>query len=187
LNEGYWKLSKSRISKIAGVPATRFKQHFADIDEAYLEGIEQLAKGLFGPLVAGCEGDDWTASVCRQMDSLVARARGDEAAAHLVLTQILAPGVRGLTRKEMLVQEVASRWNSVMPEQSSGGSDRTRTAMAGLWAALARALSSDPKSLQQMAPTYAYLWLAPSVGPKAAHTAVTRNFSNAIDRAKALP
>jgi AcrR family transcriptional regulator len=175
LREGYWSLSPSRVSKAAGVPATHFKRHFRDLDDAYLDGIDELARSIFEPLVAEAETEDWTTAVCRQVNAVAERVAADECGARLALSQILAPGVAGATRREKLIDDLASSWNASLPAMGRVAAGRTGTAVAGLWMTLSRAVvGGGSDEVRRNAPTCAYLVLAPTVGGRAASRAVMR-------------
>jgi AcrR family transcriptional regulator len=178
LSEGYWSLSASRISKAAGVPATHFKLHFRDVDDAYLDSIDQLARGLFEPFGSWSKDGTWTESVCRQVSSVVNRARGEEGAARLVLSQIVAPGIRGATYKEQLIDDLAAGWAASLHPLGRAAAEQTRTSVAGLWEVLSRATAATGVDrLRDAAPTCAYLVLAPIVGEQVASKAVERTFA----------
>jgi AcrR family transcriptional regulator len=172
LKEGYWNLSSSRVSKAAGVPATHFKRHFRSLDDAYLDGIDELARSIFEPLVEVAESEDWTTSVTRQVKAVAERVAADECAARLALVEILAPGVAGVTRRERLIDDLASSWNAAVPAMGRIAAGRTGTALAGLWTTLARAVvGGGSEEVRRTAPTCAYLVLAPAVGGRAASSA----------------
>jgi AcrR family transcriptional regulator len=177
LKSGYWSLSESQISKAAGVPMTRFRRYFRNVDDAYLDGLDDLARRLFEPLAIDYEPGDWTFSVCWQLSSVVELALREEGAARLVLSQILAAGIDGATRRERLIDDLAASWNSTLPKMARVASNRTRTAVAGLWATLARATEiGNAQELRRSVPTYSYLALVPMVGPSAASKTIHNAF-----------
>lgn len=187
LGQGYWKLSTSRISEVAGVPRTHFRRHFRDLDDAYLEVIDQLAQKTFESIRQRPDADDWTVAVCKQVAALAWAIEADRDAARLVLDEISAPGLRGMRRKEAVLDRLALFWNSSVPPLGRIADARIRTGLAGLWTALSRSNNDGRlRSAPEDAPIYAYLILAPAVGRRTASAAVARGFCAPSDHEKAF-
>lgn len=183
--EGYWKMSEARLSQVAGVPITHFRRHFGSVDEAYLNKIDEMAHRIFGPLLQTVEASDWTGMVCRQVAAVAEAVEADETAAQLVLEEILAPGLLGITRRERLLEELANTWHDSLGSGPSKVGLRPKTAIAGLWTALSRAAATGSDwSARRTAPTYAYLVLVPAVGSVEASAAVCREFSEPVHQAE---
>lgn len=165
--EGYWKLSLSRASRTAGIPATHFKRYFRSLDEAYLLAVERTARGLFAGF--GSRTRDgvphWSQALHEQIASLSASLASAPQIAGVVFAGILAPGAEGLTRRETLIDELAATWRLSLPARERPSALIAKASMAALWSAFARAAELDrPDALPERAPTNAGFFLAPMPG-----------------------
>jgi AcrR family transcriptional regulator len=163
--EGYWKLSVPRASKMAGIPATRFKRHFASLDEAYLLTLERTARKLFAGFGTRAEHHDWKQMLRDEVETLSASLADGPETAEVVFAGILAPGAEGLTRRETLIDQLARTWRATVPHRERPPALVARASMASLWSAFARAAESGQAAeLPERAATHAYFFLAPIVG-----------------------
>lgn len=162
--EGYWTLSESAASQAAGVPATHFRRHFASLDEAYLEGVERLARTFFagfGRRAGGRRG--WRIRLSREIEALTSSLATDPATAGLVFSGVLAPGLGGLTRREALLDDLASTWLSSIPAEDRPPEHFARASIAALWSSIARAVESgEAECMPAAAPTLASFALSPA-------------------------
>ncbi len=173
--DGYWRLSEPQATRAAGIPATHFKRHFSDLDEAYLFALERAALRLFSGFGRLAEdGGDWKRALCEQVAALSATLAADPRLASLVFSGILPPGTAGLTRRKALIGELAVTWRDSVPAGDRPAILVARASIAALWSAFARAAElGEAEQLPDRAPTHAYLILAPAVGADEAADAVT--------------
>jgi len=167
--DGYWKLSVARASRMAGIPATRFKRYFGNLDEAYLLAVDRTARGLFSGFSSRTPDRvrSWRQASFEQFASLSARLASTPKVAGLVFSGILAPGADGLTRREALIDELAATWRSSVPARERPSALFTKASMASLWSAFARATElGRTEVLAEQAETNAHFFLAPMRGPR---------------------
>jgi AcrR family transcriptional regulator len=108
LPEGFRGLDSSKVSSAAGLPAARFRRHFATLADGYLTAIRRTSGSFFAELTAR---NDSTAparnSIRAALHTARHRAAADPAAARLTFRQVIEPGVAGLTCREALISELA--------------------------------------------------------------------------------
>jgi AcrR family transcriptional regulator len=138
LPHGFQGLTSRRVSSVAGLPAARFRRHFANLADGYLTAIRRTCKSFFIELTSSAEGG--SASRMSTRGALAAasrRAAADPDAARLTFGQIVEPGVPGLTCRESLISELAMACTSSRPDPNPPSSMRTEASIAALWATLA--------------------------------------------------
>jgi AcrR family transcriptional regulator len=178
---GYHGVSPSRTSKAAGVPASRFKRHFADTDDAFLTTLLRAADDVFGGFrgAGQCATRGWAALLCEQVAALSESVAEDPDLAGLVFRGMLEPGLIGLTRRESFIAELASAWTSYVPAADRPPVAVAEASMAALWNSMSRAVDLGKAScLPKQAAFNSYRFLAPLVGPDRAAAIVAGEFSN---------
>jgi AcrR family transcriptional regulator len=142
--KGYWALTPSIISKAAGVPVSHFKRCFTSIDHAYLRGVERLAQAFYGNFRRDrSQLDDWSARIAGEVDALARSVAADPTSGRLVFSEILAPGLGGLTRRQVLLDRLAMTWSASTATDDRPPALSASASAAALWAAFARALETD--------------------------------------------
>jgi len=101
---GFRALSISKIRREAGVSRRTFDSLFRDKADCFLASIESVAATATARM--GSWGTSTTAKG-QEAPALCALAARNQCLARVVLTEILAPGPRGLLRREQLVSRAA--------------------------------------------------------------------------------
>jgi AcrR family transcriptional regulator len=135
--EGYFSLTPTRVSSVAGVPAARLKRHFPDLAEGYLAAICRTCRAFFIEVTSLPPGDTVGESTIRTgVQRAWRRAIADPTAARLTFRRIVEPGLAGLTCREELISELAAAWQAASPNQEPSR-ELADARAAALWAALA--------------------------------------------------
>ena len=182
---GYQGISPSGTSKAAGVPAARFKRYFASADDAYLTALVRAANDLFIGFGSQDEGTGrpWTVALCEQVAALCESVAEDPDLAALVFGRMLDPGLAGLTRREVLIGEVAARWRLSVPLPERPTAMVAEASMAALWNSIARTVGVGQASrLPERAAANSYRFLAPMIGGDRAAAVVAREFGDGSRR-----
>jgi AcrR family transcriptional regulator len=122
---GYSSLTVSKVRAEAAVSRRRLDAYFDDVADCFLEAVQELA------LSAAAGANRQRADA---IGILWAEIAAEPATAQLVFVEILAPGRKGLERRERLVSLAAQRFGSA--DTDSGRSDRlaAEASAAGAWA-----------------------------------------------------
>ena len=143
LPDGFHGLTSSKVSSAAGLPAARFRRHFANLADGYLAAISRTCRSFFIELTAG-EGPASTAqvSIRAALRKASRRAASDPAAARLTFRQVVDAGVAGLTCRESLISELALACSATTPPAVRLRPIRAEASIAALWATLAMSAQS---------------------------------------------
>jgi AcrR family transcriptional regulator len=143
---GYWTLDIAQASRGAGIPATRFRQHFTSLQEAFLTVVRRTALQLFEGLIAKVDdGGCWHARVRCGVGDLIDAVLADPVSARLPLCRVLEPGLSGFTWREALIGEIAVTWCATLPASRRPERLTAEAAIASLWAVVGRALDSGKR------------------------------------------
>jgi AcrR family transcriptional regulator len=144
--DGFFSLTPSKVSSAAGVPAARFRRHFADLSDGYLAAVRRTCRSFFIELTAGADRDSAPrVSIRSALQRASRRAAADPAAARLTFRGIVEPGVAGLTCREALISELAAAYRSATPPALRPLPVRAEAHAAALWATLASPIPSAPR------------------------------------------
>jgi AcrR family transcriptional regulator len=139
LPNGFRGLDPSKVSSAAGLPAARFRRHFATLADGYLTAIRRTSGTFFAELTAGRDpASSARLSIRTALHKASRRAASDPAAARLTFRQVIEPGVAGLTCREALISELALACGDGTPSRVSAIRVRTEARVAALWEALAQ-------------------------------------------------
>jgi AcrR family transcriptional regulator len=169
--DGYWKLSVIRTSRAAGLTGARFKKHFQNLDDAYLATIGLATRKMFSGFgnARSVANESWEEQLRRNLIDLVLYLETDQATAGLVFTGVLEPGVRGLTFRDRLIDQIAARWLRSFRHSEQVPPEVVRASVAAIWGTIAARLEARPAGrLSEVAPTLAFLTLVPITGGRAA-------------------
>jgi AcrR family transcriptional regulator len=169
--DGYWKLSAVRASRAAGLTSARFTQHFQTLDDAYLATIGFATRRIFAAFGSSRSvvNEPWEDQLRRNLADLALHLEEDRATATLVFTGVLEPGIRGLTFRDRLIDQIAARWLGSFRHPDRVPPEVARASIAALWGAIATRLAARPAGrLSDVAPTLAFLTSVPITGGKAA-------------------
>jgi AcrR family transcriptional regulator len=145
LPHGFHGLTSGRVSSVAGLPAARFRRHFADLADGYLTALRRTCKSFFIELTSAADGDSAAAMSTRgALQAASWRAVADPGAARLTFGQIVEPGVAGLTCRESLISELATACTSSRSESATRVSIHAEASIAALWATLAGSAEARP-------------------------------------------
>jgi AcrR family transcriptional regulator len=145
LPDGFHALTSSKVSSAAGLPAARFRRHFANLADGYLTAISRTCRSFFIELTAG-EGPAATAqvSIRAALRKASRRAASDPAGARLTFRQVVDAGVAGLTCRESLISELALACSATTPPEVRLRPIRAEASIAALWATLAMSAQQAP-------------------------------------------
>lgn len=139
LPEGFRGLDSSKVSSAAGLPAARFRRHFATLADGYLTAIRRTSGSFFAELTT-CNDSTAPArnSIRAALHTARRRAAADPAAARLTFRQVIEPGVAGLTCREALISELALACIDGAAPDTPSMRVRAEARVAALWEALAQ-------------------------------------------------
>jgi AcrR family transcriptional regulator len=139
LPDGFHSLTSSKVSAVAGLPAARFRRHFADLAEGYLAAIRRTCGSFFVELTADGSADPAARVPIRAaLHRASRRAATDPAAARLTFKRVVEPGIAGLTCRESLISELAQACQEKMAAPGGRSSPlRAEASVAAFWATLA--------------------------------------------------
>jgi AcrR family transcriptional regulator len=160
LTGGYSSLRITKIRAEAGVSRRRLDARFADLADCFLTSIETLA------LSAGIRADRQAAEdahrhrrFARTVEVLCAEAADHPALTHLTFVEILAPGRKGLQRRERLLSLAASRLRALAPGELSDLA--AEASVSAVWTITrAEFEAGRARKLLHLAPWITYLLLA---------------------------
>lgn len=163
--DGYWSLTVSRICAAAGISQRRFLEQFADSDECLLAATDHLASRFFRKFTStpgpGEVSEEWTRACVADVIRTVVQAP-DTAA--VLFSKIVSAGLRGMTRREQLIGEIAAAWRSALPDAFADpeATWKADIGIAGLWGEIAKALEEGrPVVLERREETLGELLEAP--------------------------
>jgi AcrR family transcriptional regulator len=139
LPDGFHSLTSSKVSTVAGLPAARFRRHFAGLAEGYLAAIRRTCGSFFVELTAdGGAGPEARVPIRAALHRASRRAATDPAAARLTFKRVVEPGIAGLTCRESLISDLAKACLEKMSAPGGHPSPiRVEASIAALWATLA--------------------------------------------------
>jgi AcrR family transcriptional regulator len=138
--DGFFSLTAGKVSTAAGLPAARFRRHFADLADGYLAAVRSTCRSFFVELTMGTDSDSATRVPVRAaLQRAWRRAASDPTAARLTFRGIVEPGVAGLTCREALISELASAYSAATPPSMRPRPERAEAQAAAIWATLAEA------------------------------------------------
>jgi AcrR family transcriptional regulator len=142
LPDGFRGLDPGKVSSAAGLPAARFRRHFATLADGYLAAIRQTSGAFFAELTARTDPGSGPTSILAALHSAWRRAAADPAAARLTFGQVIEPGVSGLTCRETLISELALACIDKTAPDTPTVRLRAEARIAGFWEALAQGARS---------------------------------------------
>jgi AcrR family transcriptional regulator len=145
LPDGFHGLTSGKVSSAAGLPAVRFRRHFANLADGYLALIRRTCRSFFIELTADGDPDQVTRVPIRTaLQKTSRRAASHPAAARLTFKQIVDAGVAGLTCREALISELAVACSATEPAATEALPIRAESRAAALWATLAETPQRRP-------------------------------------------
>jgi AcrR family transcriptional regulator len=173
LRERMGELSSLRIADEAGVPIETFLALFADTRACYMAALDMLGDELL-QLVAdpGLVSTEWSAAVCRTIDSLLRYLASNPALASTLATSVFNAGPRAIENVGDLAYEVATLLTEGAPRRP-----RSKLAVEGVAGALWHTLYSEVAAgrghrLPVLTEYLSYVVLSPFIGAEAAARAV---------------
>jgi AcrR family transcriptional regulator len=136
--DGFFGLTASKVSSAAGVPTSRFRRHFSDVADGYLEAVRRTCRSFFIELTDGTDRDaDPCVSVGLALRRTSHRAAMEPAAARLTFRGVVEAGVPGLTCRDALISELAVACAGGPTACGSSIPVRAEAHAAAFWANLA--------------------------------------------------
>jgi AcrR family transcriptional regulator len=136
--DGYYSLTPSKVSSAAGLPAARFRRHFANLADGYVAAIRRTCRVFFFELTATAEqGTASRLSIRLALLTASRRATSDPAGARLTFRQVIDAGVAGVTCRDSLISELALACGAAEPPAAQNRPIRAEASIAALWATLA--------------------------------------------------
>jgi AcrR family transcriptional regulator len=173
LRERMGELSSLRIADEAGVAIETFLALFGDTRTCYLAALDMLGGELL-QLVAdpGLVSTEWSAAVCRTIDSLLRHLASNPALASTLATRVFDAGPRAIENVGDLAHEVATLLTEGAPRRP-----RSKLAVEGVAGALWHTLCGEVAAgrghrLPVLTEYLSYVVLSPFVGPDEAVRAI---------------
>lgn len=172
---GYEHLTPARIRAVAGVSRRSFEAHFDSVEDCFLAAQESRARETIAR-AAGVTSlsRSWVDGVHRVIASLCGEIAADPVLASLCFYQVFAPP-GGLRCRERLTGDLAALLRGLAPSDERID-DLFAEASAGaiLGVIHHHVVSGRAHRLPRIAPTLAYLALAPVLGARSAVDAIER-------------
>jgi AcrR family transcriptional regulator len=167
---GFSGLRIPRIRAEAGVSRRSFDARFGDAAECFLEAIEAVVTAAASRAQnVAREATGWERRIYRGIRALCNEAAGNPALARLTFVDIFAPGREGLRRRERLISLAAEQLRNAVPAKWQPSELAAEASAAAAWRiAQAEVAEGRAKDLPRLLPVFAYVTLAPVVGPAAA-------------------
>jgi AcrR family transcriptional regulator len=175
LREGFASLSPTRIRVEAGVSRKRFDECFASATDCFLQAVDTLLSATVQRFWPGpVEGTDPGCQAYRTMLALTNWAAQNRGLANLVLADILAPGRAGLLAREDLIRRCGQALRRTLAGAAEPCQLSAEASIAAIWqiAQLELAAGRD-RDMPMVAPLFAYLVLAPTLGSGGAIQRIT--------------
>jgi AcrR family transcriptional regulator len=176
LREPIGELSSLRIADEAGIPIETFLGMFEDTEACYMAALDMLGDELL-QLVAdpGLVSAEWSAAVCRTIDSLLHYLANSPALATTLAARVFEAGPRAIENAGDIAHEVATLLTEGAPRRP-----RSKLAVEGVAGALWHTLSSEVTAgrghrLPVLSEYLSYVVLSPFIGPEEAMRAVVRS------------
>jgi AcrR family transcriptional regulator len=142
-SEGFRGLDCKKVGSMSGLPAARFRRHFATLADGYLAAIRRTSASFFIELTAAADPQATVRpSIRAALDRACRRAASDPVAARLTFRQVIEPGVAGLTCREALISELAVACADKGAAENPSMRVRAEARVAALWESLAQAAQS---------------------------------------------
>jgi AcrR family transcriptional regulator len=136
--DGFHGLDPGKVSSVAGLPTARFRRQFTSLTDGYLTALRRTCGSFFVELTTHGDPDSPTRkSIRTALQQAARRAISDPPAARLTFTQIVEPGIPGLTCREALIKELALACTATTPPGARPRPIRAEASIAALWATLA--------------------------------------------------
>ncbi len=143
--DGFGGLDWGKVSAASGVPAARFRRHFATLVDGYLAAIRRTAAFFFAQLTS--HGGPTPLADPSTQAALVAAtqlAACDPEGARLTFTRVIEPGVAGLTCRETMISELALAYSIGTGLAATPIRVRAEAQVAALWETLAQRAVTAP-------------------------------------------
>ena len=173
--EGYESLTVPAIRREAAVSRKVFDAHFDDVEDCYLAAVEAKAKDAAErALREAGRAPSWQAGAVRMAASLCVDLARDLGMRRLVFTDVFAPGRAGLDMREALVTRWSENLCRIAPAGRGYSAVKAEASVAAAWnMARVEAAGGSPERMAGLAPTMAFIVLAPAIGADAAERAIT--------------
>jgi AcrR family transcriptional regulator len=184
--EGYRQLKVTRIRLVAGVSRKRFDAQFADIHECFSATLEHLTgSALAHAAAAGRAGRTWPGGLYRAIYALCVYIATDPVFAQLGFVRVFEPGLDGMRRRNNVLANVAEALRASAPAEQRPSELAAEASVGAVWGIARRCIAADhARELQRIAPTLAFLALAPAIGGAQAVREIVaehaRMFPNAV-------
>ncbi len=172
----YEDLSKLRIADDAGLPIEAFMELFPGPEACYLEALDALGDELL-QLVAnpGLVSAEWSAAVCRAVDTLLAYLASSPARLVTLTAKAHEAGPATIANVDALAYELATLLTEGAPRRP-----RTRIAVEGIAGALwyilhCEVIAGRGHRLPALSEYVSYVILTPFLGPEAALAEIERS------------
>jgi len=170
MRDGYSKLTIPAIRREAGVSRPSFDARFAGVADCFLAAVESRITAATDRAAARARGaETWEAGVVRATAGLCIEIKRDAALARLGYTEILAPGGPGLELQDRTFARLSRRLRGTAPPDTR---PNQLAATASVVAAIAAVGAGRREGIGRLAPTAAFILLAPAVGADAAGRAI---------------
>lgn len=137
--DGFRGLDAAKVSSAAGLPAASFRRYFGNLADGYLAAIRRTCRSFFVELTDhDVAHPKALASIRTALQRASRRAARNPTAARLTFSQVVEPGVPGLTCRETLISELATAYSESTSHEARPVPVRAEARAAALWRALAQ-------------------------------------------------
>jgi AcrR family transcriptional regulator len=172
--DGYTNLTVPAIRREAGVSRRSFDENFAGVADCFLAAVESRVGRIAEQAeLEASQAGNWERCAARMIALLCAELAGNPELARLGFMDIFAPGRPGLELREKIVKRWARRLCQTAPSALAYGELTAEASVAASWSmARAEVVAGRAERLARLAPTMAFVVLAPAVGSAAAELAI---------------
>lgn len=167
---GYSYLTATRVRAAARVSRSKFNAHFDDIEDCYLNALEQhTAEAIAQAARAQSRANSWEGGVYRAIAALCEHVATDTFLVKVFLDNDFPPSPNGIRSREGLAAALAELLSENMPPVDPTIAEAST---AALWSLFHHHIIRDWALRRELSATLSYLLLAPTVGAGAAVAAI---------------
>jgi AcrR family transcriptional regulator len=166
---GYEDLDTKSICAAAGTSQKSFGANFDGVADCFVSALERKAhETLSIAAEAGSASNTWADGIFLSIASICARVAGEPTFANLCFDQVFVAGNAGLDCRSRLMGSIAEHVRSTAPPGKRPDKIAMEASVGAIWGILhQRVTGGHACKVQQIAPSLAYIALAPTLGADA--------------------
>jgi AcrR family transcriptional regulator len=170
VRQGAETLTLERIAAEAGCSRWTAARAFGSAQEAVLSAIARAVERELGDLGrAIAAAPDWQEALCRATELMVARVAADPDYARLAYVVVMELGEVGMRLRDRLLAEATAAFGRAVPRELRVDRTTVEAVAGAIWGLIFQAAArGETRALLQYTGGFAFLALAPVVGPEQA-------------------